>query len=53
MKNLKPKADQLNVGKLKTVLIDLKKLSDAVDNDVVKNKKFYRLKTGVNYIAEK
>ena len=38
LNNLKIKVDDLDVGKLKTVPIDLK-LSDAVDNDAVKNKK--------------
>ena len=38
LNNLKIKVDDLDVGKLKTVSIDLK-LSDAVDNDAVKNKK--------------
>ena len=45
LNNLKTKVDELDVGKLKTVPIDLKKLSDAVDNDVVKNTKLDTLKT--------
>ena len=36
---LKTNVDNLDVGKLKTVPIDMKKLSDVVDNDVVENKK--------------
>ena len=40
MNNLKTKVDDLHVGKLKTVLEDLKKISDVVDNEVVKNTKF-------------
>ena len=40
MNNLKAKVDDLHVGKLKTVLEDLKKISDVVDNEVVKNTKF-------------
>ena len=36
---LKTNADNLDVGKLKTVPIDMKKVSDVVDNDVVENKK--------------
>ena len=36
--NLKTIVDDLYVGKLKTVLVDLKKLSDIVDNEVVKIK---------------
>ena len=33
--NMKTKVDYLDVGKLKTVLVDLKKLSDVVKNEVV------------------
>ena len=40
MNNLKAKVDDLHVGKLKTVLEGLKKISDVVDNEVVKNTKF-------------
>ena len=36
---LKTNVDNLDVGKLKTVPIDMKKVSDVVDNDVVENKK--------------
>ena len=38
LNNLKKKVNNSDVDKLKTVPIDLKKLSDAVDNDFVKNK---------------
>ena len=31
--------NDLDVGKVKTVPVDLKKLSDVVDNEVVKNTK--------------
>ena len=34
------KVDELDIVKLKTVPINLKRLSDVVDNDVVKNIKF-------------
>ena len=44
LNNLKAKVDYLDVGKLK-VAFDLKKLSDVVDNEVVKNAKFNTLKT--------
>ena len=37
LNNLKTKANDLDVGKLKTVPVDLKRLSDVVDNKVVKN----------------
>ena len=46
--NLKGKVVNLDVGKLKTVPVDLKKLSDAVENEVVKNTKFNTLNTKVN-----
>ena len=38
---------------MKTVPIDLKKLSDAVDNEVIKNTKFSTLKTKVNNLEKK
>ena len=50
---MKTKVDYLDVGKLKTVLVDLKKLSDIVDNEVVKNTKFSTLKTKVNSLEKK
>ena len=53
MNNLKAKADDIDVGKLKTVLVDMKKLSDVVDNVVVKNTKFNTLKRKVNSLEEK
>ena len=48
LNNSKRKADDLDVGKLKTVPVDLKKLSGVVANEVVKNTKFNTLKTKVN-----
>ena len=48
LNNLKTKVDDLDVDKLNTVLIALKKLSDVVDNEVVKNTKFNTLRTKVN-----
>ena len=53
MNNLKAKADDIDVGKLKTVLVDMKKLSDVVDNVIVKNTKFNTLKRKVNSLEEK
>ena len=38
LNNLKIKVDDLDVGKLKTVPVDWKKISDVIDNEVVKNK---------------
>ena len=53
MNNLKTRVDDLYVGKLKTVLVDLKKLSDVADNEVVKNKQFNTLQTNVNNLDKK
>ena len=38
LNNLKTKVNDLDVGKLKAVPVGLKRLSDVVDNEVVKNK---------------
>ena len=51
--NLKTNVDDLDVGKLNTIPIYLKKISDVVDNDVVKNTKFNLLKTKVNSLEKK
>ena len=51
MNNLKAKVVNLHVGKLKTVPVDLKILSNVVDNGVVKNTKYNTLKT--NYLDKK
>ena len=48
MNNLKTKVDDLDVHYLKTVPVNLKKLSDKVDNKVAKNTKFNTLKTKSN-----
>ena len=48
LSNLKTKLDDVDVGKLKTVFVDLKMLSDVVDYEVVKNAKFNTLMTKVN-----
>ena len=53
LNNLKAKVNDLDVGKLKTVPVDLKKLSDVVDNEVVKNTKFNILKTKVSNLERK
>ena len=53
MNNLTSKADDLDFGKLKAALVDLKKLIDVVDNEVVKNTKFNTLKTKVNSLEKK
>ena len=51
--NLKTKAGNLDVSKLKAVPVNLKKLSDLVANAVVKNTKFDKLKTKVNSLEKK
>ena len=51
--NLKTKVDDLDVGKLKTVPADLKKLRDVVDNEIAKNTKFNTSKTKVNNLDKK
>ena len=43
----------MDVGKLKTVPVNLKKFIDVVDNEVVKNTKSNTLKTKVNNLEEK
>ena len=53
LNNLKTKADDIVVGNLKTVPVDLKKLSDVVDNEVFKNAKFNTLRTKVNNLEKK
>ena len=52
LNNLKTKVDKLDAGKLKTFPVDLTKLSDAVENEVVKNTKFNTLKTRVNNLEK-
>ena len=44
LNNLKTKVDDLNGGKLKTAPVNLKKLSDVLANEVVKNTKFNSLR---------
>ena len=53
LNHLKTKVDDLDVGKLKTVSVDLKKLNDVVYNEIVKNTKFNTLKTKVNNLEKK
>ena len=53
MNNLKTKVNDLDVGKLKTVPVALNKLSDVVDNKVVKITKFNTLKRKVNNLEIK
>ena len=53
LNNSKTKVDYLDVGKSKIIPVDLKKLSDGVENEVVKNKKSITLKTKVNNLEKK
>ena len=53
LNNLKTKVDDLDVGKLKTLSLDLKKLSDVVDNDAVESTKFNTLKAKVINVENK
>ena len=46
--NVKTNIDDLDVGKLKTVPVDLKQINHVVKNEVVKNTKFITLTTKVN-----
>ena len=50
LNNLKAKASDLDVDKLKTAPVNLKKLNDEVSKEVVKNTKFNELNTRVNNI---
>ena len=53
LKNSEKKVNDLDFVKLKIVPVDLKKVSDVVDNDVVKNTKFNTLETKVNNLEKK
>ena len=53
LNNLKTKVNHLDVGKLKNVSVDLKELTDVIDNEVIKNKKFNILKAKVNNLEKK
>ena len=52
LNNLKTKVSNLDVGKLKMLPLDLKKLN-VVDKEVVKNTKFHTLKTQLNQLDQK
>ena len=53
LNSLKTKVDDLYIGKLKTVPVDLEKLNDVADNEVAKNTRFDTLKTKVNKLDKK
>ena len=52
LNNLKTKVDDLDISKLKSVLVDLKKISDIVDKKVDKNTKLNTMKTKVNVLEK-
>ena len=52
-KNFKIKVDDLDVDKLKTVLVEFTKSSDVVGNQAFKNAKLNTLKTKVNNSKKK
>ena len=45
---LKPEVDQLDIDELKTTPVDLSKLSNAVNNDVVKKDVYYTIKNSLD-----
>ena len=47
---LKSEIDNIDVGKLKTILVDLSKLSNVVNNEVVKKSVYEKLATKVNNV---
>ena len=53
MNNLKTKVNYLNIGKLKTVPKDLKKLIDALCKKVIKSAELNKLNTKVNTLENK
>ena len=46
--NLKTEVDKLDIGKLKTVPVDLSKLSNVVKNEVIKKTEYNKLVNKVN-----
>ena len=53
LNNLKTKVDDLDVRKLETSSVDLKKLTHVVHIEVVKNTKFNTLKANINTLIKK
>ena len=53
MIKFKAKVDDLDVGKLNSVPVDLNKIRAVVDNEVVKNTKLSTLKTKANNLEKK
>ena len=53
LSNFKTKVDNLDVNKLKTVPIDLKKLTDVMSKEVVKKTVYNKVNTKVNNLELK
>ena len=53
LNELRTKVDDLDVPKLKTVPVDLRKLNDVIDNQAVKTTKFNKLNTKINKLDKK
>ena len=53
LNNLKTKVNDLDIDKLKDILVDFKKVSDVVSKEVVKNVKLRKLNTRVNNLEKK
>ena len=53
LNNLKAKVDDLDVGQIKTVSVDLKMLINVVDNEVVKKTMFNTLRIKVDKLDKK
>ena len=51
--NLKIKLDDLDVGKLKAVSVDLKKISDVVSKEIVKRTVYNKLNAKLNNLEIK
>ena len=53
LNDLKTNIDDFDVDKMKTVLVDLKKLSDVVHKQVVKKTVYYKVNMKVNSLEKK
>ena len=51
--NLKTEVDKLDAGKLKAIPVDLKKLNDVVDKEIVKKTVYNLVNTKVNNLERK
>ena len=53
LNNLKTKVNNLDIDKLKDIPVDLKKVSDVVSKELVKNLKLKKINTRVNNLEKK